>query len=341
MNKKIIAAFAILVLAVLVAGIPLALISEYDSGSDGVQTAGNSALPDEITLDYATWSYLSLVLRDQKILEDEFRDDNVKLTWVLTQGGNKTMEFLMSGSVDIGTGAGVAGIISYINGNPIRAIYVTHVHSGEILVRADSGINSLVDLKGRTIAATPTTNPYLFLLGVMHSVGLTKDDVNIVPLQHHDGLLALFRGDVDAWSGGDRMAAALATGNDADEIKSIFRGFEFITPCFLFSREEFHKKYPQAVTKILKAYDRARQWALDNPERYLEIVARENRIPPEMAKVMVDNNNYDINIPGEIRDSDRDSMYASEIVLNQIVRKGTDIRKKVDELLDRDIFRKP
>ena len=35
------------------------------------------------------------------------------------------MEFLRSGSVDVGSSAGVAALISFINGNPVKTVYIT------------------------------------------------------------------------------------------------------------------------------------------------------------------------------------------------------------------------
>lgn len=338
MNKRIIATFAAIALLVIIAGIPLTLVAGLEEDVEPAQTAGAKPLPDEVTLDYANWSYLSLVLRDRKFLEEEFRGENVKLNWVLTPGGNKSMEFLLSGSVDVGTGAGVAGILSFVNGNPIKAIYVTHLHSGDVLVRSDSDINDIADLKGRDIAATPATNPYLFLLRALHTEGLRKDDVNIIPLQHQDGALALLRGDVDAWSGGDRLSAAFSIGEDAEALRSIYNSYEFNTPCFLYARNEFQQKYPEAVRRILSAYDKARKWALSNPDGYVKIVARENKVTEDIARLMVAD--WDIQMSGEITDQDRSSMVATEEVLRQVVREDIDIGQKVDELLDRSAFRK-
>ena len=79
----------------------------------------------EIILDYANWSPISLVLKNQGFLEKELKKDNISVRWVFSQGSNKSMELLRSKSIDIGSSAGVAALVSFVNGNPIETVYVS------------------------------------------------------------------------------------------------------------------------------------------------------------------------------------------------------------------------
>jgi sulfonate transport system substrate-binding protein len=76
----------------------------------------------EIRVDYATYNPLSLVIREQKLLEKEFEKDKINIRWVLSAGSNKALEFLNAGSLDIGSTAGAAALVGKINGNPIKTI---------------------------------------------------------------------------------------------------------------------------------------------------------------------------------------------------------------------------
>lgn len=51
------------------------------------------------------------------------------------------------------------------------------------MTRPDTGIAKVEDLKGRTVAVTRGTDPYIFLLRSLASVGLTEKDINVVLLQ--------------------------------------------------------------------------------------------------------------------------------------------------------------
>ncbi|HJT05820.1 MAG TPA: aliphatic sulfonates ABC transporter substrate-binding protein, partial [Stellaceae bacterium] len=47
-----------------------------------------------LRLDWAYYSPVSLVLRDNHWMEQEFAKDGVKVEWVLSLGSNKALEFL-------------------------------------------------------------------------------------------------------------------------------------------------------------------------------------------------------------------------------------------------------
>ena len=76
--------------------------------------------PTEVRLDYAYYSPPSLVLKKFGWLEEDLKADGVPVKWVLSQGSNRALEFLNSGSVDFGSTAGLAAVLSKANGNPIK-----------------------------------------------------------------------------------------------------------------------------------------------------------------------------------------------------------------------------
>src|SRR5262249_26630012 len=79
--------------------------------------------PSEIRIDWATYNPVSMVLKEQGLLEKEFAKDGIGVRWVQSLGSNKALEFLNAGSIDFGSTAGSAALLSKINGNPIKSIY--------------------------------------------------------------------------------------------------------------------------------------------------------------------------------------------------------------------------
>jgi ABC-type proline/glycine betaine transport system ATPase subunit len=55
-----------------------------------------------IRLDWAYYNPLSLVLKDKKWLEDEFKNDGIEIQWTQSLGSNKALELLRSKSIDFG-----------------------------------------------------------------------------------------------------------------------------------------------------------------------------------------------------------------------------------------------
>ncbi|MBV8839918.1 MAG: hypothetical protein JO000_25565, partial [Alphaproteobacteria bacterium] len=55
--------------------------------------------PKEIRIDWATYNPVSMVLKEQGLLEKEFAKDGITIRWVQTLGSNKALEFLNAGSI--------------------------------------------------------------------------------------------------------------------------------------------------------------------------------------------------------------------------------------------------
>ena len=238
--------------------------------------------PAEIRLDYATYNPLSLVLKEQKFLEDALAGDKVAVRWVLSLGSNKALEFLNAGGIDLGSTAGAAALLGAINGNPIKSVYVFSRPEWTALVtRANTGITKVEDLKGKRIAVTRGTDPYIFLLQALAQKGLGEKDVTLVLLQHGDGRLALERGDVDAWAGLDPMMAVAEVGG----AKLFHRDAGLNTWGVLNVRSAFAKEQPELVGKVIAAYEKARVWAGQNPAEVAKLLVTYAKIDAPVAEI--------------------------------------------------------
>ena len=83
-----------------------------------------AAQVNEITIDFATYNPVGLVLKEKGWLEESLKADGISVRWVQSAGSNKALEFLNAGSIDFGSTAGAAALIGRVNGNPIKSIYV-------------------------------------------------------------------------------------------------------------------------------------------------------------------------------------------------------------------------
>lgn len=222
-----------------------------------------AARVEEIRIDWATYNPVSLILRDQKLLENEFVKDGIGVRWVQSAGSNKALEFLNAGSLDFGSTAGAAALIGKVNGNPLKSIYVYSRPEWTALVtQATSSIKTVADLKGQRIAVTRGTDPHIFLVRALVEAGLTEKDVKLVLLQHPDGRTAMERGDVAAWAGLDPMMAAAEVESNA---RLFYRKPEANTWGVLNVREEFAAANPVIVRRVLAAYETARKWSVAHP----------------------------------------------------------------------------
>jgi sulfonate transport system substrate-binding protein len=253
---------------------------------------------DTLTIDFATYNPLSLIIKDQGWLESTLGDD-VTVTWVQSAGSNKANEALRAGAIDVGSTAGSAALLARSNGSPITSIDVfSQPEWAAIVVPADSTITSVADLKGTSVAATKGTDPYFFLLQALDEAGLGLDDVEVQNLQHADGKAALESGAVDAWVGLDPL---MATSEVTAGSKLIYRNVDFNTYGLLNATEDFLTTSPDLAQIVVDAYEKARAWVAENPDDAVQILADAAAIDPEIAsKVLAERTNFDIDpVPGE------------------------------------------
>lgn len=234
-----------------------------DTGSDSA-AAGTEWSDDTLALDWATYNPLSLVIKEEGLLQ-EIVGDGVEITWVQSAGSNKANEALRAGAIDVGSTAGSAALLARANGTPIHTVAVySQPEWSALVVPADSDITSVADLAGRSVAATIGTDPYFFLLQALDEAGVSADDITLQNLQHADGRIALENGSVDAWAGLDPIMAASQEGTGTE---LIYRNIDFNTYGFLNATEAFLAESPDLAQAVVDAYAQAQQWAAENPRR--------------------------------------------------------------------------
>jgi len=288
--------------------------------------------PKEIRLDWATYNPVSMVLKEQGLLEKEFAKDGIAIRWVQTLGSNKALEFLSAGSIDFGSTAGSAALVSKINGNPIKSIYVYSRPEWTALVtRKDSPITKVSELKGKRVAVTRGTDPHIFLVRALLDAGLTEKDITPVLLQHPDGKTALIRGDVDAWAGLDPM---MAQAEVEDGAKLFFRKPEANTWGILNVREEFLKDHPDLVRRVLAVYEVARKHSLANYADVKRVFIAATKLPEAVVdkqlKERTELTHSRIGAP------QRESILAAGLALQQagVIKPDVDVKATVENLID-------
>ncbi len=288
--------------------------------------------PKEIRIDWATYNPVSMVLKDKGWLEKEFAKDNISIRWVQTLGSNKALEFLNAGSIDFGSTAGSAALVAKINGNPIKSIYVySRPEWTALVVRRDSPIAKVADLKGKRVAVTRGTDPHIFLVRALLDAGLSEKDISPVLLQHPDGKTALIRGDVDAWAGLDPM---MAQAEIEDGARLFFRRPEANTWGILNVREDFLKDHPDLVRRVLAVYEDARRYSLANYGELKKTVIAATKLPDAVIDKQLKERTELIH--NRIGPAQRESIVAAGVALQQagVIPAGVNVNATADALLD-------
>lgn len=308
----------------------------------GFKIFGTQAVPvlKRVTVDFAYYNPSSLVLKNSGWLEEAFKQQGIEVKWVQSAGSNRALQYLdgtnalnyLTGdSVQFGSTAGLSAVLARTNGSPIKAVYVySRPEWTALVVSRDSTINSVEDLRGRKIAATRGTDPYLFLMRTLHEFGVSKSDVDIVNMQHADGRAAMEQLRVDAWAGLDPHMAASELDMGG---RLIYRNIAFNTYGFLNVPEKFASEYPAAVKTVIENYERARKWILANPETAANLLANEAGISIGVARRQLERNDFSNPVIGQehiaaLRNA------AHVLVENEMVKSEAVVNKAIAELID-------
>ncbi len=109
-----------------------------------------------------------------------YKAEGLDVKFQVARGGVDVAKQVGAGNAVIGGAIGDTPILVRANGIPVKAVAVLGGRSlMQLVYNKDKGINGLKDLKGKTITALAFQDTtYFALLGMLSTVGLTKNDVN-------------------------------------------------------------------------------------------------------------------------------------------------------------------
>jgi len=249
-------------------------------------TAAAATLPGTITIGYQNVPNGDLVVKNQGLLEKAFGPD-VKIDWKLFDSGGSVNEAVLAGGVDIGlvgsspASRGISSGIEY----SVPWIFDVIGKAEALVVRGDSGINSLADLKGKTIATPFASTSHYSLLAALADAGIAETDVNIIDSEPDAIYAAWQQGDIDGayvWNPNlakliDGGGKVLITSEDLAKKGKTTYDLAIVT-------NKFAAAYPQAVQTWLDQENAAVETIKNDPDTAAAAVAAELNITPQEAK---------------------------------------------------------
>lgn len=157
-------------------------------------------------------STLTTVLRTRGTLEQQLAPLNVKISWHEFTSGLPLLEALNLGNIDVS--ADVADTVPvFAQAAGAKLTFVAQEAPSPaaqaIVVRADSPIQGLADLKGKRVGFAKAAGVHFLLLAALEKAGLSFKDIEPAYLAPADGRAAFERGAIDAWVVWDPFLAAV------------------------------------------------------------------------------------------------------------------------------------
>jgi sulfonate transport system substrate-binding protein len=186
-------------------------------------------------------------------------------------------------------------------------------------------------MRGKRVAVTRGTDPHIFLVRALLSVGMSEKDIKEVLLQHPDGKTALIRGDVDAWAGLDPM---MAQAQVEDGARLFYRNKAANTWGILNGREEFLKDYPDLTRRVIATYETARKYCLAHYDDEKKVFMDVTKLPAAVVDIQL-KERTDLNY-NHIGPEQRDSILQAGLALQQagVIPTNVDVKQVLNDLVD-------
>jgi NitT/TauT family transport system substrate-binding protein len=134
------------------------------------------------------------VAQDKQIFETSKID--VKLTWF--DDYNKSIAALNAGTIDANSQTLADTINSIANGKDLVVVLTNDNSTGNDAIVISNPIKSILDLKGKKVAAEEGTVDHFLLVQALKRVGMTMKDIQFIPLVTSKAADAFAAGEVDA-----------------------------------------------------------------------------------------------------------------------------------------------
>ncbi|WP_151765372.1 sulfonate ABC transporter substrate-binding protein [Acinetobacter soli] len=213
------------------------------------------------------------IVKQRGDLDQALKAQGIQVKWVEFPAGPQLLEGLNVGSVVFGE-SGEAPPIFAQAASP-NLVYVANQpaapNAEALIVQKNSPIQSIQDLKGKSVALNKGSNVHYLLLKLLEKNQLTLQDIQVVYLPPADARAAFEKGAVDAWVIWDPFFAAaeqqigarvLATG------QNLVSNHQF----YLADRK-FAEQHPEVLKTVVQQLNQTTEWVKthqDDAARLLE-----------------------------------------------------------------------
>ncbi len=287
MNKTLLCALSTLSV---VSAVSVTLLG---SGAAHAETIRVAIGTQDTTINTATGGSLirELKLLDKYLPRDgKYKDVVYDIQWKNFTSGAPITNEMVAGKLDFGSMADFPGVLNGVaNRKAGKASVFISVLSGSttgsgngIVVPVNSPVQSLAELKGKTITVPYASTSHGMLLRAIAAQGWDPErDVNIVTQAPEVAGPALQAGKVEAHADFVPFAELFPYRGFA---RKIYDGSQAKAPTLhgTLVEKDYAQKYPEIVIAYLRAVIEANRLVSAEPEKYSELIARTTGIEPEV-----------------------------------------------------------
>lgn len=239
----------------------------------GLTTAPLAHAAEQLRIGYQKSSTLISLLKRQGTLEQALADQGVSISWHEFPSGQPLLESLNVGNIDLSADvADTVPVFAQAAGADLAyfAQEAPSPHAQAIVVREDSPITTLADLKGKKVAVTKAAGVHYLLIAALAKAGLKFSDIEPAYLTPADGRAAFENRKVDAWvtwepflSGAQQQLPTriLADGEGLADYQRYY-----------LTSATFARNHPQVLQIVFAELVKTGDWVRANPREGAEVL---------------------------------------------------------------------
>ncbi|MFL6085450.1 MAG: ABC transporter substrate-binding protein [Mycobacterium sp.] len=258
------------------------------------RTDSSGATQAPATVSLSELSGLTLQVGDQKggteaLLRAAGALDNLpyKIAFSTFTSGPPQIEAATAGKIDFAITGNTPPIFGAASNAKVKVVaaYDGGGNGDQIVVHADSSIQSIADLRGRSVAVGKGSSAHGHILAQLKKSGLSPSDVKLVFLQPADALSAFTQRQADAWAIWDpytAQAAAQLPLRSIGQARDVTNGnwFGIASDGALAD-----PKRNTALADLLVRFEKAARWAQGHPQQWAASYAAAVGLDPKVAAV--------------------------------------------------------
>ncbi|MBV7429932.1 MULTISPECIES: aliphatic sulfonate ABC transporter substrate-binding protein [unclassified Acidovorax] len=268
-------------------------------------------------------STLTTILRTRGTLEQLLAPLNVKVTWHEFTSGLPLLEALNLGNIDVS--ADVADTVPvFAQAAGANLTFVAQESPSPsaqaIVVRADSPIKTVADLKGKKIGFAKAAGVHFLLIAALEKSGLAFKDIEPAYLAPADGRAAFERGAIDAWVVWDPFLAAVQKQStvrvlaDGRDLASYQRYYLAGTP--------FAQARPDVLRVFFTELQKAGVWVKQSPKDAAALLAPVWGLDAGVIELANSRRSYEVRavVPAALTEQQRiaDAFFAEKLLPRRV-----------------------
>lgn len=228
---------------------------------------------ETLRIGYQKSSTLITLLKQQGTLEKDLARQSIEVSWHEFPSGLPLLESLNVGNVDISADvADTVPVFAQAAGATLTyfAQETASPQAQAIVVRQDSPVQSLADLKGKKVAVTKAAGTHYLLIAALNKAGLKFSDIQPAYLTPADGRAAFENGKVDAWVTWEPFLTSvqrqlptrtLADGTGLAQYKRYY-----------LTGTAYAKAHPEVLKLVFAELQKAGEWTKAHPDQAAAIL---------------------------------------------------------------------